>query len=115
MKKLRFLVSLTTKENDYQLEQAASAQEASRRLGVDLEILYADNDAITQSTQILKVLQTDPQLRPDAIVFEPVGATSLPQVARTAAAAGIGWAVLNREADYLSELRKTTRTPIFSI
>lgn len=115
MKKLRFLVSLTTKENDYQLEQAASAQEASRRLGVDLEILYADNDAITQSTQILKALQTEPQLRPDAIAFEPVGATSLPQVARTAAAAGIGWAVLNREADYLSELRKTTRVPIFSI
>jgi len=115
MKKLRFLVSLTTKENDYQLEQAASAQEASRRLGVDLEILYADNDAITQSTQILKALQGDPQLRPDAIAFEPVGATSLPQVARTAAAAGIGWAVLNREADYLSELRKTSRAPIFSI
>jgi ribose transport system substrate-binding protein len=115
MKKLRFLVSLTTKENDYQLEQAASAQEASRRLGVDVEILYADNDAITQSTQILKALQTDPQLRPDAIAFEPVGATSLPQVARTAAAASVAWAVLNREADYLSELRRTSRIPILSI
>jgi ABC-type sugar transport system substrate-binding protein len=115
MKKLRFLVSLTTKENDYQLEQAASAQEAARRLGVDLEILYADNDAITQSTQILKALQTDPQLRPDAVAFEPVGATSLPQVARTAAGAGVGWAVLNREADYLSELRRTSRIPILSI
>ena len=115
MKKLRFLVSLTTRENDYQLEQAASAQEASRRLGVDLEIVYADNDAITQSTQILKALQTDLQLRPDAIAFEPVGATSLPQVARTAAAAGVAWAVLNREANYLSELRRTSRIPILSI
>lgn len=115
MKKLRFLVSLTTRENDYQLEQAAAAQEASRRLGVDLELLYADNDAITQSTQILKALQMAPELRPDAIVFEPVGATSLPQVARTAAGAGIGWAVLNREADYLSELRKTSHVPLFSI
>ena len=28
MKKLRFLVSLTTRDNDYQLEQAAAAQEA---------------------------------------------------------------------------------------
>jgi ribose transport system substrate-binding protein len=115
MKKLRFLVSLTTKENDYQLEQAASAREASRRLAVDLEILYADNDPITQSTQILKALQSDPQLRPDAIAFEPVGATSLPQVARTAAAAGVAWAVLNREADYLSELRRASRIPILSI
>ena len=115
MKKLRFLVSLTTRENDYQLEQAASAQEASRRLGVELEILYADNDAITQSTQILKAVQAAPELRPDAIVFEPVGATSLPQVARTAVSAGISWAVLNREAEYLTELRRTSRIPIFSI
>jgi ribose transport system substrate-binding protein len=115
MKKLRFLVSLTTRENDYQLEQAAAAQEVSRRLGVDLDILYADNDAITQSTQILKALQADPGLRPDAVAFEPVGGTSLPQVARTAVSAGIGWAVLNREADYLSELRRTSRAPVFSI
>jgi ribose transport system substrate-binding protein len=115
MKKLRFLVSLTTRENDYQLEQAAGAQEASRRLGVELEILYADNDAITQSTQILKAVQAAPELRPDAIVFEPVGATSLPQVARTAVGAGIGWAVLNREAEYLTELRRASRIPIFSI
>ena len=115
MKKLRFLVSLTTRENDYQLEQAAAAQDASRRLGADLEILYAENDAITQSTQILKAVQAAPELRPDAIVFEPVGGTALPQVARTAVGAGISWAVLNREAEYLSELRKTSRAPIFSI
>jgi ABC-type sugar transport system substrate-binding protein len=115
MKKLRFLVSLTTRENDYQLEQAAAAQDAARRLGADLEILYADNDAITQSTQILKTVQAAPQLRPDAIVFEPVGATSLPQVARMAVGAGICWAVLNREAEYLTELRKTSRVPIFSV
>jgi len=115
MKKLRFLVSLTTRENDYQLEQAAAAQEASRRLGVDFEILYADNDAITQSTQILKAIQAAPELRPDAVVFEPVGGTSLPQVARTAVGAGISWGVLNREAEYLAEFRKTSRIPIFSI
>jgi ribose transport system substrate-binding protein len=84
-------------------------------LGTDLEILYADNDAIMQSTQILKAIQVAPELRPDAIVFEPVGATALPQVARTAVGAGICWAVLNREAEYLAELRKTSRIPIFSI
>src|SRR5260370_19001474 len=115
MKKLRFLVSLTPRENDYQLEQAAAAQDASRRLGADLEILYADNDAITQSTQILKAIQAAPELRPDAIVFEPVGGTSLPQVARTAVCAGISWAVLNREAEYLTYLRKTSHNPLFFI
>jgi hypothetical protein len=49
MKRLRFLVSLTTRDNDYQLEQAAAAQEASRRLSVDLEILYADTTRLRKA------------------------------------------------------------------
>src|SRR3989442_13182931 len=79
------------------------------------EILFADNDAITQSTQILKAIQSDENLRPDAIVFEPVGGTALPQVARAAASAGVGWAVLNRDANYIPELRKSSTAPFFGV
>jgi len=113
MKKLRFLISLTTGDNDYQIEQAQSAEQAARNFGVELQILYANNDAITQSTQILKAIQSAENLRPDAIVFEPVGGTALPQVARAAVSAGIGWAVLNREASYIPELRKLSSAPVF--
>lgn len=116
MKKLSFLLSLTTNDNDYQIEQAASAQETARRLGVELNIIYAENDAITQSQQLLKVIQANDQsAKPDAIVFEPAGSTGLPQVARAAAAAGIGWVILNREADYIGDLRAAYRVPVFSI
>ena len=115
MKKLRFLVSLTTNDNDYQIEQAQSAEAAARKFGVELQVIYADNDAITQSTQLLKAIQAEEEHRPDAIVFEPVGGTALPQVARAAASAGIGWAVLNRDANYISELRKSSKTPIFVV
>jgi ABC-type sugar transport system substrate-binding protein len=115
MKKLRFLVSLTTNDNDYQIEQAQSAEAAARRFGVELQVIYADNDAITQSTQLLKAIQAEEEHRPDAIVFEPVGGTALPQVARAAASAGIGWAVLNRDANYISELRKSSKTAIFVV
>jgi ribose transport system substrate-binding protein len=114
-KKIRIVVSLTTNDNDYQTEQAQSAEQAAARLGVTAEIIYADNDAINQSTQILRVVQAPPEQRPDAIVFEPVGGTALPQVARAAATAGIGWAVLNRDATYLDELRKTTSAPMFGV
>jgi ribose transport system substrate-binding protein len=114
-KKLRILVSLTTNDNDYQIEQAQSAEQAAKRLGVAVEIAHADNDAITQSTQILKAVQAEPAVRPDGIIFEPVGGTALPQVARAAATAGIGWAVLNRDANYMAELRKTANTPIFTV
>lgn len=115
MKKLRFLVSLTTNDNDYQIEQAQSAEGAARKLGVELQVIYADNDAITQSTQLLKAIQADEAHRPDAIIFEPVGGTALPQVARAAASAGIGWAVLNRDANYIAELRKSSSAPVFVV
>ena len=89
MKKNRFLLSLTTRDNDYQIEQAVSAEDSARRLGVELQIIYADNDAITQSQQLLKIIQSSsPDSRPDAIVFEPAGSTGLPQVARAAVSAG---------------------------
>ena len=115
MPKLKILVSLTTNDNDYQAEQAASAEQAARKFGVDLQILYADNDAINQSTQILKAIQSATEDRPNGIVFEPVGGTALPQVARAAATAGIGWAVLNRDANYISELRRSSKAPIFGV
>src|SRR5216110_415003 len=114
-KKLRILVSLTTNDNDYQIEQAQSAEQAAKRLGVAIEIAHADNDAITQSTQILKAVQSEPAVRPNGIVFEPVGGTALPQVARAAASAGIGWAVLNRDANYIPELRKSSSAPVFVV
>lgn len=115
MAKIRILVSLTTNDNDYQIEQAQSAEQAASKLGVSAEIIYANNDAINQSTQILRAIQASPEDRPNAIVFEPVGGTALPQVARAAAAAEIGWAVLNRDANYIEDLRKVSTAAIFAI
>jgi ABC-type sugar transport system substrate-binding protein len=115
MKKLRFVVSLTTNDNDYQIEQAVAAEEAARRLNVDIEVLYADNDAIQQSQQLLKIIQSNSQPHPDGIIFEPVGGTAMPQVARASALAGIAWVVLNREVDYIPDLRRNFKLPIFAI
>jgi ribose transport system substrate-binding protein len=113
VKKLRFLVSLITNSNDFQLQQAISAETIALQLGVDLEIVYADGDTITQSTQILKAIQAHPTLRPDGILVEPVGGTGLPQVAKAAIAAGIAWGLLNRDSDYISELRQGSKIPAF--
>jgi len=115
MKKLSFLVSLTNNDNDYQQEQAAAAEKAARRLGVDLQIVHANNDAVTQSQQLLHFIQGSASSRPDAIVFEPSGGTGFPQVARAAVAADIGWVVLNHEAEYLGQLRQASHVPVFSI
>jgi ribose transport system substrate-binding protein len=115
MKNLTFVVALTNDDNDYQIEQAVAAEETARRLGVNIQIIYAENDAVLQSTQLLKIIQSGSAPHPDGIIFEPVGGTGLPQVAAAAAAAGIGWVVLNRDVDYLTELRKTSRVPMFEV
>src|SRR4029077_19696527 len=86
MKKLRFLLSLTNDDNDYQIEQTSAAQQAARKLGVGLDIVYARNDGIVQSQQLLSSIQSSSAPRPDAIIFEPAGSTAHPQVARAAAA-----------------------------
>ena len=115
MKKLSFLISLTNNDNDYQQEQAAAAEKAARKLGVDVQIIHANNDAVAQSQQLLHYIQGSAASRPDAIVFEPSGGTAFPQVARAAVGADIGWVVLNHEADYLPQLRQSSQVPVFSI
>jgi ribose transport system substrate-binding protein len=113
----RFTIALIIVEsNDFQLAQERSAQEAAHRLGVDLHVAKIDDDAIQQSQQVLKLLQSSADARPSGILFEPVG-TPLAQPARLAASSGTGWAILNRESvDYVKELRSQfPKTPIFSI
>jgi ribose transport system substrate-binding protein len=115
MKKLKFVLCLTNNDNDYQIEQASAAEAAAKRLGVELQVIHAENDSVTQSQQLLKIIQSRTESLPDGILFEPVGGTALPQVARAAAIAGISWVVLNRDVEYISELRKAYRIPAFCI
>jgi ribose transport system substrate-binding protein len=113
MPKNSVVLALITDDNDYQREQSAAAQRVAQKLGVNLQIIQADNDAISQSQQLLNIVQT-PSARPGAIICEPVG-TGMPQVARAAAAAGIAWVILNRDVDYLTELQTKFKVPVFGI
>jgi ribose transport system substrate-binding protein len=112
--KLTFVVSLITRESDYQREQANAAQDSARRLNVDIEVSYADNDAIKQSQQLLEVIQNRPS-EVNGLILEPAGSTAFPQVARAAAAAGLGWVVMNRSDDSIVELRSKYPLPICTV
>jgi ABC-type sugar transport system substrate-binding protein len=104
MTKQTVLLSLVTDDNDYQREQASAAQAAASQAGFDLRVIYAGGDAITQTKQLLAAVQAPVGERPGAIVVEPAG-TSMPHVAKAAVHQNIGWIVVNRAADYASELR----------
>jgi ABC-type sugar transport system substrate-binding protein len=113
MTRLNVVVSLITEENDYQLEQAASAQAAAQQLGAAVQIVYSGNDAVQQTQQILSYIQ-NPSQRPDAILAEPVG-TGMPQIAKAAVAAGIAWAIINSDVDYIPQLRQHALVPVFAV
>lgn len=112
--KLTFVVSLITRESDYQREQASCAEQTARRLNVEVEILYADNDAIKQSQQLLEVIQNRAS-SVNALILEPAGNTAFPQVARAAANANLGWVVMNRNDASIPELRSHYRSPICTV
>ncbi|HLW83602.1 MAG TPA: substrate-binding domain-containing protein [Candidatus Sulfotelmatobacter sp.] len=113
MENLNVVIALTTRQNDYQAEQAQSATDVANRLGIAINIIYADGDAVNQSQQLVKIIQ-DRNQHPIAILVEPIG-TPMPQVAKAAVAAGIGWGVLNREAEYIPELRRGAKVPVFAV
>jgi len=113
MKRLKVLLALITQDNDYQREQAVVADATAQRMGMDLQVVYADNDAIVQTKQILAAIHAPAPERPDAVIAEPVG-TGMLAVASAAVNSGVGWIVLNREADYLAPLRQGT-TPVGSV
>jgi ABC-type sugar transport system substrate-binding protein len=114
MKPLKVLLALITRENEYQREQATAAEATAQRLGVGLQVVYADNDAIAQTKQILSAANASAPDRPDAVIVEPVG-TGMAAVAGACVGKGVGWIVLNREADYLVPLRQKSSVPIGSI
>jgi ribose transport system substrate-binding protein len=113
MDKLNVVVALTTRDNDYQAEQAVAVTDMAARVGIKIQIIYADNDAVNQTQQLVKIIQ-DPIQRPSAILVEPVG-TGMPQVAKAAVGAGIGWGIINSDPDYVSELRRNGEVPVFSV
>ena len=114
MSQLSVLLSLVTADNDYQRDQASAAQAAATQAGVDLRVIYAGGDAITQTKQLLAAVQAPADERPGAIVVEPAG-TSMPHVARAAVQQGIGWIVVTRSADYVAELRAAHSTVVAGI
>jgi ABC-type sugar transport system substrate-binding protein len=114
VKKLRFVVSLITDDNDYQHQQASAAKEAAIRLGVALQTLFAGNDPVHQSQQLLDIIQAR-DAGVDGILVEPASRTAFPKVAHAAMTSGIAWVILNCEADYLKQLRSTGTVPAFAV
>lgn len=114
MKKWRVVVSLPN-DNAYQHEQAVVAKATGELLGIDVRVLQAKDDPITQSQQLLEIIQSRTDNRPNALLVEPVTATGLRRVAEAAVAEGIGWVISNSDVDYIRQLAKSAKAPVFTV
>ena len=101
----RVLVSLLSDEQDFQVMQGEDARETGKRLGLDVEVVFAASHPVVQIQQLFKAVHAPDDLRPVAIVVEPAVGEGFGRVARNAARAGIGWLLVNIRAGYVDELR----------
>ena len=102
----RIVVSLTSADQEYQALQGEDAREAGRRLGVDVEVLFAEDVAVLQIQQLFRFVHAGEGERPAALLVHTRVPDGLERVARNAVQAGIGWILLNRSAPYVDALRR---------
>jgi ribose transport system substrate-binding protein len=110
----RLVASFLSRDQEFQLLQAEDARAAAARHGFEIEVLFAELNAVEQIHHLFRFIHLPAAERPVAIVVETVTGEGLERVARNAADAGVGWVLLNRRVAYLDELRGTHPTLPFS-
>jgi ribose transport system substrate-binding protein len=101
----KIVVALLTEDQEFQQLQAQDARETARRLGLELEVHFAQGHAVVQIQQLFKHIHAPEAERPLALVVEPAASEGLERVARNAVKAGVGWVLINTNVPYLDGLR----------
>jgi len=101
----KIVVALLNEDQEFQQVQAQDARDTARRLGLEVEVHFAQGHAVVQIQQLFKHIHAPAEARPLAIVVEPAASEGLERVARNAVKAGIGWVLINTNAPYLDALR----------
>jgi len=104
MMKRKIVVSLLTKDQEFQVMQAADAERAAARAGFDIEVVYANNNTALQQERLYHFVHAHERTRPAAIVAQTVSGEGLPRVALEAVKAGIGWVLLSTDVPYIDAL-----------
>ena len=99
------VLSLLSSDQEYQVLQASEAESAAKRRGIELETIFAKNNATLQREQLYRHIGGFHKPRPAAVLVHPLAGDGLPKVAADATKAGVGWILLNRDFPYIDELR----------
>ena len=102
----KIVVALLTDQQDFQVKQAEDARAAAARAGLEIEVVFAEGNAVLQVHQLFGYIYLPRERRPAAIVVESVAPDGLKSVAKSAAEMGIGWVLLSSHEAYLDALQK---------
>ncbi len=100
------LVSLLSEAQEYQRLQATEARAAAERGGLDVRVLFSDNEPAKQVQQISDAISAPEGSRPVAVVAETSSSAGFERVARSTLEAGVGWVLVSDNARYLDALRR---------
>jgi ABC-type sugar transport system substrate-binding protein len=101
----KIVVALLNEDQEFQQVQAQDARDSARRLGLEVEVHFAQGHAVVQIQQLFKHIHAPAEARPLAIVVEPAASEGFERVARNAVKSGVGWILINTNAPYLDGLR----------
>jgi ABC-type sugar transport system substrate-binding protein len=102
----RMALFLADDTNEYQQMMKEDALATAKRLGIELDVYFADDKVTQQIKQIYECLQRPLSERPQAILTMAVRVNALGRLAREVLQQGIGWLSLNRRMDELQDLRR---------
>ena len=107
---------LRTTENDYQQQLKQEALREGKRSGFVVEVDSAQDDAGRQVAQITAAVENARATNLVAVLVAPVRDDVVAPTVRAAAQAGVEWVMLNREAQFIEELRQQfTGRAIFAV
>jgi ribose transport system substrate-binding protein len=106
MSKKLIVGSFLTDEQEFQRMQAEDLQRVAMNAGYEIEICFAENNAVVQIHQLFKYIHRPEDERPLAIIVETVAGDGLARVACNAAKAGISWILINCKVDYIDLLHR---------
>ncbi len=102
----KIVVALLTDQQEFQVKQAEDARSVAARAGLDIEVVFAEGNAVLQVHQLFGYIYLPKEKRPAAIVVESVAPDGLRSVAKSAAEMGIGWILISSHEAYLDSLQK---------
>lgn len=112
----RVALFLQDRLNDYQAALQAEGEQTARRYGIQLVMHSAERSTELQIHQVRAALAQPVAIRPNAILISPVSELSIMPLTHDAARLGIGWGVLSRWSESITDFRRQyPRIPIFAV